>query len=565
MNHNEPVLATQAIQGMAVPGFFKSYQSLVLVGVPQEKAEAFRDFVAGLEISSAADALADRRWYRDNRAKVAQARAEAAFAPDEAEPSLLTGRPLLRAIAFTYDGLLQFVPSASQMRSPAFRQGMARRAGLLGDGREPTDPGHPSNWLYGGPSLPLSALIVVAGDSRRRVRHEAQEMRDFLEAQGITAVIEHGGVNPDRSGHEHFGFHDGVSQPGIRGVAQASSASDFITPRHPTVATPAARLQGYPGQSLVWPGEFVFGYASTSPDPLVPGPISSEGPSWSINGAYLVLRRLKQDVAGFWNEMSRQSQKLQEGHPSLGKLDPERLAALLVGRWPDGTPVQSSPDKADPELARDEHVNNDFQFDRDTPARAAKGAHTATTRHVPADPLGTVCPWAAHIRKVNPRDAATDLGGASETLARRILRVGIPYGDFVGWNERFEAHEGDRGLLFMSIQTSIEEQFEFLQARWMNDAMRPRAPGGHDMIAGQLPPSLKQARRCTFFDASLRPAEVQLDQQFVTMTGGAYFFLPSLPALREVICPTGENEDRPASSAHELHPRALRAARSAAA
>lgn len=34
-------------------------------------------------------------------------------------------------------------------------------------------------------------------------------------------------------------------------------------------------------------------------------------------------------------------------------------------------------------------------------------------------------------------------------------------------------------------QSSIEDQFEFLQARWINDASRPKSPGGSDMLIGQ--------------------------------------------------------------------------------
>ena len=53
----------------------------------------------------------------------------------------------------------------------------------------------------------------------------------------------------------------------------------------------------------------------------------------------------------------------------------------------------------------------------------------------------------------------------------------------------------DRGLLFMCWQTSLEDQFELLTARWMNQERRPEvlAVSGHDLLVGQAP-----VRRCAF-------------------------------------------------------------------
>ena len=91
--------------------------------------------------------------------------------------------------------------------------------------------------------------------------------------------------------------------PGIRGMASAK-AGDYITERHIDPAEfPASALYGYPGQDLVWPGEFVLGYPASSPDPLVPGPPAQAEPSWTRNGSFLVFRRLRQDVGLFWRTM----------------------------------------------------------------------------------------------------------------------------------------------------------------------------------------------------------------------------------------------------------------------
>src|SRR5260370_76048 len=76
-----------------------------------------------------------------------------------------------------------------------------------------------------------------------------------------------------------------------------------------------------------------------------------------------------------------------------------------------------------------------------------------------ADPAGITCPWAAHIRKVNPRDSGSDTGGRDSSYARRLLRVGVPFGKPL--KDRYaqmkdDSQKGERGLLFLSIQASIE-------------------------------------------------------------------------------------------------------------
>jgi hypothetical protein len=66
---------------------------------------------------------------------------------------------------------------------------------------------------------------------------------------------------PDRV---HFGFRDGISQPGTRGLTAPSD------PNQPD--------EGEPGQQLIAPGEFVLGYplqgrptaAVTAPYPPMP-------------------------------------------------------------------------------------------------------------------------------------------------------------------------------------------------------------------------------------------------------------------------------------------------------
>jgi Dyp-type peroxidase family len=354
----------------------------------------------------------------------------------------------------------------------------------------------------------------------------------------VEVKFEDGDVREDDAkGHEHFGFDDGISQPGIRGLA-SNAAGDWITDRMIIPGQiPAAWLYGDPGQDLVWPGEFVLGYPSTSPDPLLPGPISSSTPAWTNNGSFLVYRRLRQDVGLFWRTMQAEATRLAK-LPGFEGMSDDRLAALLVGRWQIGAPVNRVPNGDNEALGRDSLANNNFRFDSDTPTFKLVGGKVDRFPLAKADPAGVTCPWSAHIRKVNVRDSSSDMGARSSTLERRILRVGVPFGKSLA--DRYaktadDPQKGERGLLFLSIQSSIEEQFEFLQARWMNDESRPKMPGGHDMLVGQNSATRDGVRRCSIFGAGLAQVEVAANKQWVIPTGGGYFFLPSVAALKTVL------------------------------
>jgi deferrochelatase/peroxidase EfeB len=68
-----------------------------------------------------------------------------------------------------------------------------------------------------------------------------------------------------------------------------------------------------------------------------------------------------------------------------------------------------------------------------------------------ADDGGFLCPHSSHLRKINPRDQSTDIGGPDTTLHRRILRRGIPFGP----PYTDDTADAERGLLFTSYQASI--------------------------------------------------------------------------------------------------------------
>jgi len=276
--------------------------------------------------------------------------------------------------------------------------------------------------------------------------------------------------------------------------------------------------QGLPGQDLLWPGEFVFGYpGQPEPGPGVSqsdeGPVATPPAAWMLNGSYMVWRRLEQQVVSFRDKVATEAARL--------GMDSALLAARMVGRWPSGAPTISAPLQDDFGLGGDETRNNDFEFGTDPDQRR--------------------CPYAAHIRKTYPRD---DLGDAGEVSVqtRRLRRAGIPFGPEVGDEEVIGA-EKSRGLMFVCYQTSIVDQFEFVQKAWANNpefVPGKRHPGGgpevtpgHDPIIGQATGKRMMDEPLPNYPTGSKRSALDLPNQFVTATGAAYLFMPSLLALQD--------------------------------
>jgi len=95
-------------------------------------------------------------------------------------------------------------------------------------------------------------------------------------------------------------------------------------------------------------------------------------------------------------------------------------------------------------------------------------------------------------------------------------------------------NEPGRGLHFICLNANISRQFEFLQNAWIANTKFAAMTGESDPLLGNRasPPGCRVAADFN------RPREGRLRNrigglpQFVTVRGGAYFFLPSLRALR---------------------------------
>jgi hypothetical protein len=77
------------------------------------------------------------------------------------------------------------------------------------------------------------------------------------------------------------------------------------------------------------------------------------------------------------------------------------------------------------------------------------------------------------------------------------------------------------------------EQFEKLQQNWANNDGVPKT-GGHDLIIGQTRTGVRTMNLAAIVPG--QPGETTTAPiQWVTPTGGGYFFAPSIRALRDVI------------------------------
>ena len=134
-----------------------------------------------------------------------------------------------------------------------------------------------------------------------------------------------------------------------------------------------------------------------------------------------------------------------------------------------------------------------------------------------------------------PRGFRDDL--MSPVRFHRILRRGREYGPGrLPENALSPAqpNEAERGLHFICLNANISRQFEFLQNAWIANTKFAAMSGESDPLLGTraVPPGCPGAADFNQPRNDRLRNRIQGLPQFVTVRGGAYFFLPSLRALR---------------------------------
>jgi Dyp-type peroxidase family len=387
-------------------------------------------------------------------------------------------------LMFTWRGLDALgLPEAILTAFPEeFQQGMAMRAKLLGD----TGKDAPEHWTedFGTGRIHIVASVYALDEAALRERFE---QLDGVAAQtgGVEIICQQTAnrlvrEGPDGRKHypEHFGYTDGLGQPGFKGVPMKSAPG-----------AGSAEADGTWRQLAL--GEFLLGHENED------GEIASSGLPEAVlrDGTYVVYRKLQQDVAGFRRFLREQGARYHGGE--------ELLAAKIVGRWRDGTPLALSPHTSSPEIAWDDRRNNDFRY--------------------ADDPNGFRCPIGAHIRRANPRDALPF--GASMVNSHRLIRRGIPYGPAFPEGQ-LEDDGVERGFLFIAYQTNLARQFEFVQALWLNDGNKFRIGDDLDPLVGQGAGSGKMTV------PGYPPHFVSPLPSFLKTRGGEYLLRPGVTGLQ---------------------------------
>ena len=382
----------------------------------------------------------------------------------------------------------------------------------------------PQSWKWGGPgNVPHVLVMVYAQAGGLDGWMQIIRTSGWDDAFEVLACLDTSNLH----GKEPFGFNDGISQPTLDWKRERTPAEMELA--YGNVLSLGEFLLGYPNE-----------YGKYTHRPLMAADVAfssiltfaEDQPGqrdFGRNGAFLVLRQLQQDVQGFWRFLDDQT--------GSNPLDRQNLAESMVGRRMDGTPLVPSTVQSiagvDPKSA----AQNQFTFDSDSD--------------------GTRCPFGAHIRRANPRNAdlpASDglfprllhmLGFGNRTYRddviastrfHRMIRRGREYGSKVTPEQAVadSANGGEHGIHFICIVANILRQFEFVQNSWVMSTKFDALSEESDPLLGNR----KAIAGCPFTNTFSQPqqsganARLMEIPQFVTVRGGAYFFLPSLSAIR---------------------------------
>jgi Dyp-type peroxidase family len=376
---------------------------------------------------------------------------------------------VIRLVYLTKVGLTAFGHGTKFDAFQAFSTGMAADSAVL-------DNGTTDSWQPGLLKKAHVLLLVAYHDELSLARIAGKMVEDFDEATSPFEVVfvQTGRAykNGDGEGIEHFGYVDGRSQPlMIQSAIDKEKKGAGGSFKH---YDPTASLKQF----------------------VLKDPLDSDA-----LGSFFVFRKLEQNVAEFKQAEKELGKKL-----GLIEKDAERAGAMVVGRFEDGTPVTLQ------DRERGVPVVNDFDYT--------------------ADSDGSKCPFQGHIRKTNPRGSSP--GGLAFDKSVQMARRGITYGERLqdpDSKAMIDQPNDGVGLLFMSYQASIEQQFQFMQTQWANSDGFPKAGVGIDPVIGQ-DTTVDQTWFPTW--GSTADAKTSLFRGFVTLKGGDYFYTPSVSGIKRL-------------------------------
>jgi Dyp-type peroxidase family len=328
---------------------------------------------------------------------------------------------------------------------------------------------HPDNWVGGLASPDLHAIVILfARDAAERERCRIEHNKLIARCEDLVVLS-----TLDLEATPPFDYaHDHFGYRDRMSQPVIEGSGDEPTPG-----------SGAPLKA----GEFILGYTDEAGSPAyLPRP-----EILSRNGSYMAYRRLREHVGAFRDFLRQHGRTPQEQ---------ELVAAKLMGRWRSGAPLVLAPEQDDLALGADSQRNNNFNYKE-------------------MDPHGYAVPLGSHMRRMNPRDTAANMN------RRRMIRRGATYGPPLPEGAPDDGQ--DRGIAAFVICASLIRQFEFAQNVWINDRNFHELGNERDPIIGNQDGTLD-------FKIPKRPIRKTITglPAFTTLSGGAYFFLPGIKALR---------------------------------
>ena len=409
-------------------------------------------------------------------------------------------------LAVTADGLRKLGLKEGNINNftREFTEGMAapHRQRLLAD----YESSAPDKWAWGGPNNESAhLLLMVFGKDEETALSYYNDLEKQFTSKGLKVIHEMDGRTLPFN-KEHFGFRDGISQPIIKGSTKTGPEDQFVNA--------GEFILGYKNEYHVFPDTPLVAEAQGDYMSLPDDPYGTGKKDLGRNGTYMVMRQLQQDVEGYWKFMNEQT-KNEDG--TVNVKESTKLASKMMGRWPSGAPLSRFPDE-DPcgEGKDDDYYTQYFNY-QDT------------------DKDGLKCPFGAHIRRTNPRDNFEDnKPGLSKKLTRRhrIMRRARLYGCPITGSPTNFVPETEVGLVFTAFNADIARQFEFISYTWANYPKFLQLYNDPDPVTGvRETPAYGTEQNFTIQACPVNRTISNL-KSFVTCKGGAYFFFPSLTAIK---------------------------------
>ena len=361
----------------------------------------------------------------------------------------------------------------------------------------------------------IEATAILYGchlDTPRQTEYESEEDNEWYSSiKGPS----NDALDADSTVWVHFGYRDGLSSNKIR----------------------TCKDQGT-GPNIHEPGELLLGeQRNTGDNPWALVERSTRVRRFFKHSSFGALRVVEQDEKSFRAQVETWGRKLQREWQA-----PDSLAtfvrAKLCGRWPNGQIVRTedtSGKQPEPIQQTNDLRGGNFDYSSEEAGVDATSSDSEVANRDPTrklnDPTGCGCPFASHIRRMNPRN-----NDGTQARPRPLFRRGVPYGP---WYIKNKNEDTPRGLLGLFFCSDLHAQFEHVLGKWADQ--RPLGNPGDRNLKDPLIGAHSNSRDSFTItrgtpdrNESFQSSNINDFKPFVRTRGTLYCFYPSKQALLEL-------------------------------